>query len=55
MIDPVHERLMLTDPWFDKLLTYTYSTNHRTRSFDSTLMMIIIVLLMVMLMFVEPR
>jgi len=46
---------MLTDPWFDNLLTYTCSTNHRTRSFDSTSMMIMIVLLMMMLMFVEPR
>ena len=46
--------LILTGPWFDKLLTYTYRTNSRTRPFDSALMMIMKVLLMVMLMIVEP-
>jgi hypothetical protein len=45
---------MLTDPWFDKLLTYTYGKNRRARSFNSALMMIMIVLMMVM-MIVEPR
>jgi hypothetical protein len=54
-IDPVYEYLMLTGSWFDNLLTCMYSTNHRTKSFDSTLMIIMTVLLMVMLMFVELR
>jgi hypothetical protein len=53
-IDPVSEYLMLIDPWFDKLLTYKYSTNRWARSFDSALMMIRIVLPMV-IMIVERR
>jgi hypothetical protein len=54
-IDPLYECLILPGLWFDKLLTYTYRTNRRTRLFDSALMMIMKVLLMVMLMIVEPR